>query len=197
MTFTVANILTLARLVLAPIFVVAFVFGRQELAFILFCVAGFTDLIDGSVARLLKQHSKGGAILDPLADKLLMQSCFFLLYFSELLPLWFFLLAFCRDATIVCGIIYLERKKAELPYRPLWVSKVATLFQLAVAVFGLLRWWTPGLTPAGIELFSWHLWAITAAAIFIVISGLQYVRMGFDILRRHARRQRPEHFRDL
>jgi cardiolipin synthase len=192
MTFTVANILTLARLILTPFFALAFVLGRPELALILFCVAGFTDLIDGSVARWLNQPSKGGAILDPMADKLLMQSCFFLLMIVNLLPLWFFLLAFARDATIVAGIIYLERRKAELPYRPLLISKAATLLQLAVAILGLLRWWRPGLVLAGVDLLSWHFWAIALAAALIVVSGLQYVRMGFDILRRDAvRRARP------
>lgn len=186
MDFTVANILTIARLVLTPIFVGSFLLGQQKLAFILFCIAGFTDLIDGTVARVLKQRSKAGAFLDPLADKLLMQSCFFLLFLWKILPLWFFLLALVRDITIVSGIIYLVRQRAELPYRPLWVSKAATLLQLAVAIFGLLRLWQPILSPAGINLINWHVWSITLATVLIVISGLQYVRMGFDILRRKA-----------
>lgn len=189
MTLTVANVLTLLRLVLAPVFVVLFLLDHQQAAFIAFCVAGFTDLIDGSVARALKQFSRGGAILDPLADKLLMQSCFLMLASVKLLPLWFFLLAFARDAMIVGGILYLERKKAELPYRPLWVSKVATLVQLAVAVFGLLRWWQPQLAPAGVPLLTWHVGAIAAATVLILWSGVQYVMMGFEILRRNARNQ--------
>lgn len=184
MEWTVANILTSARLFLVPVFVVCFLAGRQEWAVILFCVAGFTDLIDGSVARLLRQPSKGGALLDPIADKVLMQSCFALLLTAGLLPLWFFLLAFFRDVTIVSGIIYLERRRAPLPYRPLWVSKLATLLQLAVAIFGLLRWWHPDIHPAGIALLHWHYAMIIGAAMLILVSWMQYVRMGYEILQR-------------
>lgn len=188
MTFNAANILTMSRLVLAPVFVVLFVMAEREAAFVVFCVAGFTDLIDGTVARMLNQPSKGGALLDPLADKLLMQSCFFLLLYAGLLPVWFFSLAFLRDAMIVAGIIYLEKKKAELPYRPTWASKFATLFQLAVAVLGLLRWWRPHLDDAG--LVNWHWGAVIAATVLIVASGAQYVRMGLRLLemRRGANR---------
>lgn len=190
MEMTAANILTLARLVLTPCFVFCFVAGQHRLAFILFCVAGFTDLIDGTVARLLRQPSKGGALLDPLADKFLMQSCFTLLAFSKLLPLWFFLLAFARDAMIVGGIFYLERRRFALPYRPLLISKVATLVQLAVAIFGLLRWWQPALAPLGIALVTWHIWGIAAATVLIAVSGVGYVRMGFEILRQSSARSR-------
>lgn len=189
MTLTVANMLTILRLVLTPFFVAAFLLGHGKAAFVIFCVAGFTDLIDGSVARLLNQRSKGGAILDPLADKILMQSCFLLLTIFNLLPTWFFFLALARDVTIVAGILYLERKKAELPYRPLLVSKVATLVQLAVAVIGLLRWWKPGLSVAGLPLFDVHIWTVFAAAALIMVSGVQYVRIGFEILRRDAARR--------
>jgi len=189
MNLTAANVLTVSRLVLTPFFVAAFVLGMHQTAFVIFCVAGFTDLIDGSVARLLNQHSKGGAILDPLADKFLMQSCFVALAAVGILPLWFFLLAFARDATIVLGIIYLEVKKAQLPYRPLLISKIATLVQLAVAVLGLLLWWRPELAPLGMSLFSWLFWVILAATVLIIASGLQYVRMGFEILRRNAARR--------
>ncbi|HPQ80801.1 MAG TPA: CDP-alcohol phosphatidyltransferase family protein [bacterium] len=188
-TFTVANALTVLRLVLTPFFVAAFILSLQKTAFVLFCVAGFTDLIDGSVARLLNQRSKGGAILDPLADKLLMQSCFALLAFEGLVPLWFFLLAFARDATIVSGIIYLERKKADLPYSPILVSKIATLVQLAVAILGLLLWWKPHLSPAGIPLQDLLVWSVFAASVFIIASGFQYVRIGFELLRKDAARR--------
>lgn len=194
MTFTIANLLTLTRLVLAPIFVASFLAGREPLAIILFCIAGFTDLIDGSVARLLKQPSKSGAIFDPIADKMLMQSCFTLLFLEGLLPVWFFFLALARDVTIVGGIIYLERRRADLPYRPLWVSKAATAVQLCVGILGLLRWWRPGVVWAGVPLITWHATTIIVAAVLVVTSYAQYVQMGFEILRKESasgRRSEP------
>lgn len=185
MTFTIANILTLLRLVLAPVFVFFFVRGEQMPAFAVFCVAGFTDLIDGSVARILKQPSKGGALLDPLADKLLMQSCFTALVLVGLLPWWFYFLALIRDITIVAGIVYLARIKASLPYGPVWTSKFATLMQLAVAIAGLGRWWQPGFQIWGVGILTIEAWAVIAASVLIAVSGFQYVSMGIDILRNH------------
>ena len=185
MNFNAANVLTSMRLVLTPFFLFAFVADRKEIALIIFCVAGFTDLIDGSVARLLNQPSKQGALLDPIADKFLMQSCFISLAVAGFLPIWFLLLAFCRDTMIIIGIIYLERIKAKLPYRPTWVSKFATLFQLAVAIFGLLRWWRPEFEFFGFSIVTWQVWTMFIAAFLIAVSGTQYVSLGVDILRNH------------
>lgn len=184
MSFNAANILTASRLILTPFFVAAFLTGHKHAAFIIFCVAGFTDLIDGSVARFLKQPSKGGALLDPLADKFLAQSCFALLLSVRLIPAWFFAIALARDIMIVSGIIYLEIKKAALPYRPTWVSKFATLFQLSLAVLGLIIWWRPDL--AGALLVRWYFGMIICTAILIAASGVQYVRLGIRIAFNHA-----------
>lgn len=184
MSFNAANMLTASRLILTPFFVAAFLTGQRQTAFIIFCVAGFTDLIDGSVARFLKQPSKGGALLDPLADKFLTQSCFVLLLMRGFIPWWFFALSFTRDVVIVIGIIYLETKKAALPYRPIWVSKFATLAQLAVAVTGLTMWWRPEV--AGAPLTEWYFGIIIVATALILISGTQYIKMGLNILDNHG-----------
>ena len=56
-------------------------------------------------------------------------------------------------------------------------------------MLGLLLWWRPELAPLGMSLFSWLFWVILAATVLIIASGLQYVRMGFEILRRNAARR--------
>ena len=99
---TVANILTTIRFVLTPVFIAAFVMGQHAWAIILFCVAGFTDMIDGTVARLLKQPSVKGALLDPLADKFLVQSCFICLFAAGIIPWWLYIIFFYRDALLQC-----------------------------------------------------------------------------------------------
>lgn len=183
MPFNVANMLTVLRLILAPIFVTCFIAGWKETAFVIFCVAAFTDLIDGTVARLLGQPSKYGAILDPIADKLLMQSSFIALAVTKILPLWFLALALLRDIMIVSGIIWLEWIEAKLPYQPTVVSKLATLLQLAVAVLGLIIWWQTGGRVAGDSVGELYFYATIIAAILIVISGVLYVNIGLGILR--------------
>lgn len=180
---TVANILTTIRLVLTPVFVAAFVMGQHAWAIILFCVAGFTDMIDGTVARLLKQPSVRGALLDPIADKFLVQSCFICLFAAGIIPWWFFLLALGRDLMIVGGIFYLEYKKYELPYRATWSSKIATLLQIAVAVLGLLMWWQPNIAIGLVSINDFYLGVLVTTALLLVVSGAQYVMIGLGILK--------------
>lgn len=185
MTLTVANILTLLRLVLVPFFVASFVMGFWPWSLVFFSVAAFTDMIDGTVARLLKQPSKGGAVLDPMADKLLVQSCFLCLAVAGILPWWFFALSLLRDLTIVSGIFYLEYIHAELPYRPTWTSKFTTLFELTIAVLGIIIWKHAFASIGGLYLAEWLFGAVVVASILITASGIQYVHMGFGILRQH------------
>lgn len=183
MEINVANTLTILRLVLVPFFVAAFVLDRGGEAFAIFCVAGFTDLIDGTVARLLKQPSKSGALLDPIADKLLMQSCFIALAVGGILPIWFFAVAFARDVMITAGIIYIELKHIDIAYSASWVSKCATLFQLAVAVLGLLMWWKPSMVFESTSILVWYQSALAIAAFLIIASGVKYVLYGLEILK--------------
>lgn len=180
---TVANILTTIRLILTPVFVAMFIVGQQTWAILIFSVAGFTDLIDGTVARLLKQPSAKGALLDPLADKFLAQSCFVCLFAAGVIPWWFFFLALGRDLMIVSGIFYLEYRKFELPYRATWSSKIATLFQLAVAIIGLILWWQPKMAIGLLSLGHFYFGMLVATALLLIISGVQYVLIGLSILK--------------
>jgi len=182
MSFNPANILTYSRLVLAPFFIWFFIAEYHSWAFFTFGVAAFTDLIDGTVARLSGTLSKRGAMFDPLADKILVQSCFVLLLINGLIPWWFFALAFARDLMIVSGIIYLEVKKAKLPYRAIWFSKFATIFQLSVAILGLLIWWSPWSSQAMLKVVQWQWISLVVAVVLIAVSGFQYVLMGLHIL---------------
>ncbi|MFH1830460.1 MAG: CDP-alcohol phosphatidyltransferase family protein [Pseudomonadota bacterium] len=187
-TLTAANLLTLLRLALVPFFLAAFIMGKMGWALLLFCVAAATDLIDGTVARMLGQPSTGGAILDPLADKCLVQSCFIALAVTGILPWWFVVLALIRDVIIVGGIIYFTRTSAQLPYGATVVSKFATLFQGAVAALGLIAAWKPHAASGGILVWQWLEWAMYVAAVLVVLSGIKYVSMGLAILRQHNTR---------
>ncbi|MFA4873894.1 MAG: CDP-alcohol phosphatidyltransferase family protein [bacterium] len=185
MRMTAANILTLSRLLLVPVFLALFFAGERGWSLAVFCIAGATDLVDGTVARMLKQHSQGGALLDPIADKLLVQSCFISLALMGVLPWWFAALALARDVMIVCGIFYLERIKVALPYRPTMVSKFATLLQICVAVLGLVSIWRPDYAVAGVAVGRVLILTMYVTALLIAASGARYVQMGLGILREH------------
>jgi cardiolipin synthase len=180
---TVANCITMTRLLLSPVFVYFFIIGDRHTAFVVFCVAGGTDLIDGMVARLLKQRSRYGAILDPIADKVLLESAFICLVIGGVLPLWFLLLALARDLMIVGGLIFFKLKKWEVAIRVYWSSKFATLFQLTTIISALLLWWKSGISLFGIPFSQLIFVFMIIAAILIVVSGVQYFMMGLNQLK--------------
>lgn len=180
MGMTFADLLTLGRLFLVPVYLYAFVTGRAEVAFIVFVFAGFTDLIDGTVARLTGSSTRLGAILDPIADKVLLGSCFITLTIIDMIPLWFVILVLSRDLAIVGGIFYFEWTKANVPYRPLAISKIATFFQLMTVGWGLLFWWRPDVHTRVSDGLMWGCMGV--AAIFIAVSGVRYVRYGWGVL---------------
>ncbi|MBI4211668.1 MAG: CDP-alcohol phosphatidyltransferase family protein [Deltaproteobacteria bacterium] len=179
-TFTIADALTLLRFALAPAFIAAFIMKAYPHALIFFAVAGFTDLIDGTVARLCKSQTNFGAVLDPIADKLLVESCLILLAVAEIIPWWFVVIAFVRDTTILSGISYLKWKKIDFPYQPKWSSKLATLFLLILCSLALANLAYPEAT-----LQPWIQPVFMTAFGLILLSGMQYVVSGFNILRKH------------
>ena len=90
MKFKIPNILTIGRLIIVPIFVVSFflpgVVG-DLVPFFLFVIASFTDYLDGFLARLYKEESKLGELLDPIADKILVASALTLLVMNGILKI--------------------------------------------------------------------------------------------------------------
>ena len=90
---TAPNLLTLARICLAPFLVAAILDGHYGLSFVLFVVAGLTDGLDGTLARVLQQRTVVGSYLDPVADKLLLSTLFLVLMHQGLIParvtVWF------------------------------------------------------------------------------------------------------------
>ncbi len=185
MRMTPANILTLSRLMLTPVFLALFIAGVHGWAIAVFCLAGATDLIDGTVARWTRKLSEDGAMLDPIADKVLVQTCFISLAVIRILPLWFVLLAASRDITIVAGIFYLRSIKAKLPYRAIVLSKLATFAMIITAVLGLTMWYDRGIAFLGKPVDFWLGYVIIVTAALLVASGIRYVAMGFDIMRNH------------
>jgi len=180
---TVANLLTSMRIILVPVFLYCFIVGDRGCAFTVFCIAAGTDLIDGTVARLMKQMSRWGAILDPMADKLMFVSVFICMVIAGVVPLWFFILALTRDVIISTGIMYLKINKIPHPQFAIPSSKFATLMQMGVAVCGLLMYWQP---DGPVEhFFGAQLVFIICATTCIIISGVQYVRRGLEILKNY------------
>ncbi|MHC1751719.1 CDP-alcohol phosphatidyltransferase family protein [Humidesulfovibrio sp.] len=134
--WTIPNMLTVSRIMLTPGFVMAFVDQRFDLAWILFAIAGFTDALDGTLARLLKQRSAFGAMLDPLADKILLVTSYICLAVQDWIPGWLSILVVSRDIFIVGGLALLHYSGVDVKrgIRPVWISKCATTAQIALVL---------------------------------------------------------------
>src|SRR4029077_16964535 len=106
--FTLANQLTLLRMGLAPLLVILVLSQRMRWALLVFVVAGVTDLLDGLIARLGRQQTKLGAMLDPVADKMLLSSSFVALTWSAglylYIPTWLTVTTLSRDAIILAAV---------------------------------------------------------------------------------------------
>jgi len=138
---TLANRITLVRLVLVPVFVVLVMSYTREqpwwrhLALGVFAVAAISDGLDGFVARAYNQKSRLGAVLDPLADKLLLNLAFVFLAvnreFATPVPYWFPVIVLGRDAIIVLGSYLINEYFGPLRVRPRFSGKLTTVFQMA------------------------------------------------------------------
>lgn len=130
-TLTLANQLTILRIVLVPAFVLATLYGKLGTALAIFMVAGLTDLFDGLIARRAGQRTRLGAWLDPMADKLLLVSTFVVLTLPGVplthhLPLWLTIVVISRDIVIVGVVAIVNLAVGPRTFRPSLLGKGAT-----------------------------------------------------------------------
>jgi cardiolipin synthase len=135
--FTLANALTVARLVLAVVFLVLYLKGSRLRALSAFAAAAATDVLDGLVARALRQHSRLGAFLDPIADKFLAACALFALAATGRLPLWLPLVVVGRDLVLLLGAAILRSAHRAIPVAPTRIGKYATFCLAATVVLAL------------------------------------------------------------
>jgi cardiolipin synthase len=136
---TLPNALTVLRLVLAPVFLVLYARGDTVRALAAFAAAASTDVLDGLAARVLSQHSRLGAFLDPIADKFLAACALFALWERDRLPLWLPIFVVSRDVAQLVGAGVLRTIHRRIPLAPTRIGKYAT-FALAATVVLSLAW---------------------------------------------------------
>jgi len=175
--WTIPNILTIVRILLTPVFVMAYTSENFNLAWILFAIAGLTDALDGFLARIWNQRTELGAMLDPLADKALLVTSFICLALKGWLPVWLTVLVVSRDTIIIGGLAVLNFWGVDVRSRikPIWISKFTTAAQIFLVIFVMLQRTFELDYHFALDLMVW----ITAAA--TVWSGIAYVRRGFEL----------------
>lgn len=163
----IPNLLTFFRLVLIVPFLVSLYEHEYDKSFYIFFTAGFTDGLDGWLARNFKWQSSLGSLIDPLADKLLVASSFISLALIGELPWWLVALVFLRDLTISIGVIawyWLIQRQIE--FEPTLISKVNTTLQLTLVSLCLFELAFFTFAPYLRELLI-YLTAATTAASYI------------------------------
>ena len=134
---TIPNIITLGRIILVPIIVWAIVSSQMEIAFAIFVIAGVSDAVDGFLAKRFNMTSELGALLDPLADKALLVSIYISLGVWGEIPRWLVILVVSRDIMIVSAVIVSWLFDKPVAMKPLMVSKLNTVVQVAFAALVL------------------------------------------------------------
>ncbi|MGF1642272.1 MAG: CDP-alcohol phosphatidyltransferase family protein [Thiotrichales bacterium] len=165
----IPNIITIMRLILVPPVGWAILVGEYRLAFWLFFLAGFSDALDGFLARAFHWQSRLGATLDPIADKSLMILAFFCLFWVGLIPWWLFAAVLLRDLVIIGGALAYQYLTHALHMEPLLLGKLNTALQILVVLAILLHLAFGWFAPEWINYMSLLLLATTA------ISGVAYV----------------------
>jgi len=190
MTMTTANKITILRILLVPFFVVEILYYVQSgnevhrfLGLLAFAVAAILDGVDGYVARHYNQQTELGTVLDPIADKLLLVSSIILLSFDHAgrlgqIPLWLTGIIIGRDLLLVGGVVTVRLIVGKINVKPHLTGKIATVFQMAVVLWILLRW---------DFIFHGHYLKIlvAAAGTFTAVSGLLYTWDGMQQLGSH------------
>ncbi len=179
---TLATKITIARILGIPVFVLILIYYKMSLvegdpveiyrpmALVLFILIAGTDALDGFLARTRDEVTRLGAILDPLADKALLLSAIILLTrpslpeLSPQFPVWFTLLIISRDAVLLTGSYVVHAMTGHVHVQPRFTGKAATFFQMAAIIAALI--------PLPLQLFFW---IVGIAALFTLISGLQYI----------------------
>jgi len=182
----VPNLLTSARFVAVPVFVALYLSGMRKAALAVFVGAMVTDALDGILARALKQFTRIGALLDPLADKALGLAGVVLLCWSRLLPWWLLVIVVFRDACIFTAIWLLERTGRGYTVRPTRFGKYATAALAATTVLALVQGATEVAAPTRPLLFAL---AMVAAAC-VLVSWAQYLWLFLRLMRLPPQRER-------
>ncbi len=164
----IPNLLTALRVLLVLPATWLMLEHRYGAALVVFGVAGLTDALDGFIARRFRWQSRLGAVLDPLADKLLAVSAYLVLGAQGVLPAWLVALVLARDLVIVAGSVAYHLRVERFDASPSLLSKLNTFLQIVLVLTAMAAQVLPVPSPAMTAL----VWVVAATTLG---SGLDYV----------------------
>jgi CDP-diacylglycerol--glycerol-3-phosphate 3-phosphatidyltransferase len=179
-TLNVPNLLTLLRILLVPVLLVALLGETSNgdlLAAIVFALASFTDAIDGYIARSRRQITTFGKLMDPVADKLLIVAALVALLSLNRIPAWIVMIIIAREFAVTVTRMGATGQGVVIAAN--WWGKAKTVVQVAAIFFAIA--YDP--TPVAVDLLLY------AAVLITVISGVDYF-FGLRRLMREAEARR-------
>src|SRR5438876_1476513 len=173
---TTANQLTILRIVFVPVFTILLAYGEIGWALSTFVAAGITDVLDGVIARRFGQKTSIGAVLDPLADKLLMTSSILILSlpqmeFHNTIPRWLLIVVVFRDVFILLVSLIVVLMVGWRVFTPSPYGKASTVMQVLTVLTVLYVNWKHMTVPQLHILFY-------MTGLMTAFSGLHYLIRG-------------------
>ena len=172
---TVPNLITMIRIILAPIFIIYLIDDQLLTGLIVLVICGISDGLDGLIARMFNQKSKLGTYLDPLADKIILVSAFITLTVRGFLPSWLTVMVISRDVMILLGVFILFMNNLKFNIKPAASSKITTCLQFVTVIAVLAKNYI-------VFLDGYYPFLFYATAFFTVISFLQYMYQWFRMM---------------
>lgn len=127
---TLPNIISLLRICLTLLFVIAFLHNKLKSSIMLLTISILTDFLDGFLARTLKQKTKFGSFLDPLADKTLVVAVILVLMFRNYIPWWFFGVVLVREFLVIAGWLITYQQTTILAAKPRFLGKISVCLEM-------------------------------------------------------------------
>ena len=167
---TPSNQITLLRLVFVPVFAILVMARHFRAALAVLMVAALSDLLDGLVARLLKQESALGVALDPIADKIFMTTGYITLSLRGALPWWLTIIVLSRDVAIIATALLICLVAGYRPFHPSLLGKTPTAAQVVTLLFAVCR--RAGVPYVSMEVLTFFVYL---AAALTLASAVHYV----------------------
>jgi cardiolipin synthase len=163
------NAISILRIALIAPILILILQGSFGWALALFWLAGFSDGLDGYLAKRFDWHTRLGALLDPVADKLLVAGLFITLAYTQDIPVWLAAVVIVRDVVIVVGATVYNFFVRPVEGEPTRVSKLNTALQLLFLLFVISRAGFGWPEPIALTVLG------ASVLVTVVISGIDYV----------------------
>jgi cardiolipin synthase len=177
----IPNLICIARMILVAPIVWSLLHDRYGLALALIVLAGFSDALDGYLARRFAWRTRLGSLLDPAADKLLMFAAFVTLTWIGFAPIWLTAVVIGRDIVIIVGTIVYQLYVGPIHGEPTRASKLNTVLQILFILLAISHAWLGWPTAIWLHVLG------AAILVTIGVSMVQYVTTGFSRAREAQR----------